>query len=399
MKKLLYISYCAPYDSVRHAGGKTHNFYLKEIAKNNDIDLTLLTFVMKDEIDKIDLDNYGIKNELIYYPRTLIEKIFSKIINVESKLNPFNRNGSFVSNYEVIKMKEKLNKLKNEGYNPEIILIEWTQILFNLPVIKEYFPEAKVFSIEVDVAFLGKERESLNQKGLAGLIKRRKASVVKKLEMDYLNMVDYVFTNNEKDKQILVRNNLRTPVDILTPYFDEYSGCKYSPNTKDIVFFGAMDRPENNLSALWFINNVLPKLSNEFRYVVVGNRPTKELQELANDRILVTGFVEDVKPYFEKSLCFVSNLVLGAGIKVKVIEAMSSGIPVICNDISIEGIDCVNNEEFILCHSPEDYVSAIERVSDLLEAKKIGEKGKEYIYKHFNYKSDCVKLQDKILEN
>ena len=63
MTKLLYISYCAPYDGVRHAGGKTHNYYLKEIAKNENIDLLLLTFVANDEVNKIDLESYGINHE------------------------------------------------------------------------------------------------------------------------------------------------------------------------------------------------------------------------------------------------------------------------------------------------------------------------------------------------
>ena len=398
MTKLLYISYCAPYDGVRHAGGKTHNYYLKEIAKNENIDHLLLTFVANDEVNKIDLESYGINHELIYYPRTSKEKIISKIMNFESKFNPFNRNGSFVSNYESIAIRKRLSKLKEKGYRPDVILLEWTQILFHLPFIKKCFPNAKVFTIEEDVAFLGKMREAEKEtKIFRRLIKYHKTNVQKKLEIEYLNNVDLVFTTNTKDKDILINNHVNSPIDILTPYFDDYRSCVYNPQGKDIVFFGAMDRPENNLSALWFIDNVMPLLSKDYRYVVVGNKPSAELRHRANDRIIITGFVDDISTYFEKSLCFVSSLLLGAGIKVKVIEAMSSGIPVICNDISIEGIQCKDKEDFILCREIEDYVSAIKDVSRIEYAKKIGNNGKAFIENNFNYMSDCIKLQQMII--
>lgn len=398
MKKLLYISYCAPYDSVRHAGGKTHNYYLKKIAENKNIDLLLITFVKNDEIDKIDLESYGINHELMYYPRSNKEKILSKIINLESRFNPFNRNGSFVSNFETIAIRKRLTKLKEKGYRPDVILLEWTQILFHLPFIKKCFPNAKVFTIEVDVAFLGKKREAEKETNIfKRLIKHHKTNVQKRLEIEYLNNVDLVFTNNKKDKEILINNHVNTPIDILTPYFDDYRSCVYNPQCKDIVFFGAMDRPENNLSALWFIDKVMPLLSNDYRYVVVGNKPSAELRHRANDRIIITGFVDDIRSYFENSLCFVSSLLLGAGIKVKVIEAMSSGIPIICNDISIEGIQCKDKEDFLLCREIEDYVNAIKDVSRIEYAKKIGNNGKAFIEKNFNYMSDCIKLQQMII--
>ena len=82
-----------------------------------------------------------------------------------------------------------------------------------------------------------------------------------------------------------------------------------------------MSRPENYLSAIWFIDNVMPLLkSDNYRFVILGSRPPEELKKRECTKIVITGFVESIVPYFEKSMCMVAPLVLGAGIKVKIIE-------------------------------------------------------------------------------
>ena len=61
-------------------------------------------------------------------------------------------------------------------------------------------------------------------------------------------------------------------------------------------------------------------------------------------------------------MCLVAPLVLGAGIKVKILEALSSGIPVITNDIGIEGIPAQSGCEYIHCIKPEEYAKAIREI-------------------------------------
>ena len=88
--KLLYISAYAPYDGILHAGGKTHNYYLKELAKK--FEIKLITYVQDFEANKMDLDRYGIDHKYIFYPNT----IFGKVKNKWSRINPLNRYGGFI---------------------------------------------------------------------------------------------------------------------------------------------------------------------------------------------------------------------------------------------------------------------------------------------------------------
>ena len=106
--------------------------------------------------------------------------------------------------------------------------------------------------------------------------------------------------------------------------------------------------------------------------------------------ICVTGFVDDITPYFENSLCLVAPLVLGAGIKIKILEAMSSGLPVLTNEIGIEGINAVNERDYFFCKTPEDYER---RILSLSENPDIGIKmdsmAKKFVKEQFNYERDA----------
>ena len=81
MKNILWISLNVPYDTVGHAGGKIHNFYLKEIKKTKEYAVYLISICYQSEKKKITLDKYGVENNLIYYGENLISKIIREIIN------------------------------------------------------------------------------------------------------------------------------------------------------------------------------------------------------------------------------------------------------------------------------------------------------------------------------
>ena len=142
-----------------------------------------------------------------------------------------------------------------------------------------------------------------------------------------------------------------------------------------MLFYGAMARPENYKSAIWFIENVMPLLSDlDVRFVIVGARPDKSLLTYASDKVEITGFMDKVDPYFERCLCLVAPLVLGAGVKVKILEAMSSGIPVVTNHIGIEGIYAENGKHYIHCEAPEEYAECIHKlVNDIKKQHLLGE--------------------------
>jgi glycosyltransferase involved in cell wall biosynthesis len=182
---------------------------------------------------------------------------------------------------------------------------------------------------------------------------------------------------------------------MIAPYFMNFTNVKYQPEGKNILFFGAMNRPENYLSAIWFIENVIPLISDrQMRFVIAGGNPHPKLHAYASERVQVLGYVEDMAPLFSKALCFCAPLILGAGIKVKVIEAMSAGLPTLTNSIGIEGIPAKNGIDYIHCETADDYAKNIEMLMDhKFDVLSLSCNSKALIQNHFNIESSYLSLQ------
>ena len=122
-----------------------------------------------------------------------------------------------------------------------------------------------------------------------------------------------------------------------------------------------MGRNENYASAIWFIKNVLYKIKDpDVRLIILGSRPHPSLQKYAGNRVVITGFVDDIRPYFQHSLCLVAPLILGAGVKIKIIESLTAGLPILTNDIGIEGIPAEDGKSYYHCNTPDDYIEKIQ---------------------------------------
>lgn len=103
------------------------------------------------------------------------------------------------------------------------------------------------------------------------------------------------------------------------------------------VFYGAWNRPENYEGLIWFCTEVLPHC--DIRCVVVGGGMGQEVRnKITSDKVQLTGFVENPYEYIARSSCLIAPLFQGAGVKVKVIESLACGTPVIGTDIAAEGI-------------------------------------------------------------
>ena len=140
----------------------------------------------------------------------------------------------------------------------------------------------------------------------------------------------------------------------------------------------------------------------DLRFVIVGSNPNKELLKYCSERVIVTGYIEDVSQYFEECLCLVAPLVHGAGIKVKILEAMSAGIPVLTNDIGIEGIPA-GRDSYLHCSSPEDYATAIRKIlNGEIDGSSIGQNGAAFINDQYNFGksyTDFVNLINNLKED
>lgn len=385
-KNLLWISPYAPYDQVAHGGGKTHNFYIKYFQQSGLFNITLLSLCMYDEIHKLDLDRYQIENHIFVMDKSKLQKLHRRSVSGLAYKNPYDPYGGVCLPYERSHMKGLIKRYRESGEKPELIFLQWTFSLMMIDYIKEVFPNAQIVAIEEDVTFLNYLRKASNENGSTQKFWNKRYQIMHDIEMEKLETAGLVVTNNLKDTSLLIKNGLNAEkIFTAAPYIDDYSEITRENVKNDIIFYGAMSRPENYESAVWFIRNVFQKLDKCFRFIIIGSNPHPVLYKYTSDRVIVTGYIDDVSDWFQTCLCMAAPLVGGAGIKIKVLEAMSAGVPVLTNEIGIEGIGATDKKEFLYCDKPEEYVGAI----NLLVAKKhevnvIGQNAKKFVKENYN---------------
>lgn len=141
-----------------------------------------------------------------------------------------------------------------------------------------------------------------------------------------------------------------------------------------IIFTGAMDYWPNIDAVTWFVENVLNLLvanNSNYRFYIVGRNPTQTVLNLESKFVVVTGTVDDIRPYLQFAKIVVAPLRIARGVQNKILEAMSMEKPVIA---SIECVRAIDSTDGINILSAENPLSFIEKISLLIADKQLAEK-------------------------
>jgi glycosyltransferase involved in cell wall biosynthesis len=347
-----------PYHNVASGGGKTFYHYIKGVQDDPDFHVTLLAKQLPGEtFDTRNLDK--VNYHALSNPKLSIRHPWLAASEIWSKLNPFRKYGNTLRESIYRQVREYLDTLIS--VRPDVIVLEFTEMVLMAPEIKTRFPEAVIFASEHDVTFLGQQRAYQTKRNfIHKFLGYIRYEVRKRNELYALRYCDVVMPHNPKDQKLLTDNGVSgEKIFVLTPYFYNKPIVRQA-NHRDILFYGAMGRAENCEAVIWFLDRVMPEITDlDIRLIVLGANPQQSILERCSERVIVTGFVENVTPYFETCMCMVVPLQNGAGIKIKVLEALAAGIPVLTNKIGIEGIDAKSGQDYLHCETPEAYESAI----------------------------------------
>ncbi len=145
-----------------------------------------------------------------------------------------------------------------------------------------------------------------------------------------------------------------------------------------IVFVGKMDIPHNVSAVLYFYNNIFPVLKKkipELEFHIVGKCPVDSVKKLSSvEGIIVTGMKENLYEYIKDSSLVVAPLVFGTGIKTKIIEALSLGLPVVTTVIGAEGIPVTDNSGIFVADNDQEFIEYIEKLVNSKEYNLIARK-------------------------
>lgn len=117
---------------------------------------------------------------------------------------------------------------------------------------------------------------------------------------------------------------------------------------KDILSYVGNLKVAANVDTLhWIISDILPKIHHDVKFMVIGKCPDDIREKYkGNNHVIFTGRVDNLVEYIRKSQIFLSPILYGTGIKTKILEAMSMGVPVVTNDVGAEGIEAKDGQEF-----------------------------------------------------
>ena len=139
-------------------------------------------------------------------------------------------------------------------------------------------------------------------------------------------------------------------------------------NGKNLLFTGTMNYFPNSDAVTYFCNDIFPLIKerhSDVIFYIVGNHPTEQVRRLAEQKgVIVTGYVEDIRPYFEMASVFVAPLRAGSGIQTKNLEAMAMGTPVVTTSIGAMGLEADLESDLLIADTPKIFA---DKVIDLLE--------------------------------
>ncbi|WP_045518255.1 glycosyltransferase family 4 protein [Neobacillus niacini] len=381
--KVLYITPFVPYEGIPHAGGYFLYKYLDELHKRG-ISIHMLAPNSKENEEAlskvpewINLRLAAIPNKTIAYK---VLKLF-KLIN-----DPLNQLDYTIVNE--LQAEEYLNQfdLIDLQYSPTLPLIKIIKQLSNVPVI---CLEHDVYSQYV--------KRTVQEKGLSQrkIMAKLGSLRVEKKEREYLNLCDQVYTFSEKDKEILVKMGVTSPIDTFSPALELPQEAATVKENTDCLFVGAMDRPENYEGVRWFISEIWSKILLEIpnaKFIVAGSKPPEWLKTMNSDDIVITGFVEDLDVYYKKAAVFIAPLLSGAGVKFKIVQALAYGLPVVTTEIGAEGIN-ENNEEFFakVTAEPDDIAAeVIQLMKNASYRESIGKKARNLALDKYDFQAKTI---------
>ena len=127
----------------------------------------------------------------------------------------------------------------------------------------------------------------------------------------------------------------------------------------NIVFVGSMHYIPNEDAVVYFCEEILPIVEQfvpDVTFTIVGAKPTSKVKNLAKkNNVVVTGFVDDVIPYYENSSVSVIPIRIAGGIRMKILEGLALGMPMVSTSIGCEGLDIQIGEELLIGDTPKEF--------------------------------------------
>ncbi len=239
------------------------------------------------------------------------------------------------------------------------------------------------------------------------LMLRLRLPALTRLEFAMYRSADLVLALTPQEKTALLQQAPNLPVAVI-PYGVDIAPFDYQrqirlnkgrTGVQRIIFTGYFRNDQNRDAVIWFNNNVWPLLKKKhpkLECYIVGRSPTSEIRALPryDNKIVVTGEVDDLAPYLAQSDVYVCPVRLGAGFRGRILQAMAAGVPVVTTTLGSEGIPVQTGSNIVVADTPDLQVAGISLLlTDPEYRRRIADNAFEMVSRRFAWNNVVMPLE------
>ena len=256
--------------------------------------------------------------------------------------------------------------------------------------VRLHAPQSRVIFDTVDLHYLREDREAqLTQDPEV----HRKAQEKQQLEHELIQQADETWVVSPVEQQLLHEKWPSKSIQLVSNIVDVPGSKTPFALRRDYLFIGGFQHRPNIDAVLFFVQKIYPLVSEHLpgtKFYIIGDKVPPEIAALATEEIIVAGLQKDVRPFFESIKLSVAPLRFGAGVKGKINQSMSFGVPVVATSLAVEGMALKDREEVLVADEPEDFARALIELYESEELwKRLSENGIRKT--HALYSSDIAR--------
>lgn len=208
---------------------------------------------------------------------------------------------------------------------------------------------------------------------------------------------------SEQDQQLIFHPD-RNKIGIIPNGIDAgyFTPDKASPQY-DMVFTGNMSYPPNVDCSIRLARNILPLIQKKYpetRLLIAGANPSKEVRQLASSQVIISGWMDDIRDAYRKSVIFMAPMRTGSGLQNKLLEAMCMNLACITTPIAANAMKAVHDQHLLIGETDEEIAAfAIQLLTDERKRILLATEGRNFAISHFNWKQTVLKLTERFDRN
>lgn len=225
--------------------------------------------------------------------------------------------------------------------------------------IRLFAPQSRLIFDTVDLHFLREAREA-KLKGDTEV--QRQADERRELEYELIEQADETWVVSPVEKDLLAKDLPKASIAVVSNVVDVHASKATFDQRQDFLFIGNFQHTPNVDAVLYFVESIYSLVAKHLpkaKFFIIGDKAPPEIVALADENIVVTGLLPDVRPCFEKVKLSVAPLRFGAGVKGKINQSMAFGVPVVATSLAVEGMELTDREDILVADEPEHFARAL----------------------------------------